>query len=143
MPNTLIDAGPLIALFDKRDKFHQPVLDFLAAYSGRLITTWPVITEVVYMLDFNQHAQGDFLTWLQRDALHIANLDKEHLTRLCELWQTYQDVPMDLADGSLLVIAELTGITDILTVDSDYFIYRIKGKRSLNNLLAPYIAEYL
>jgi len=141
MKSTLVDAGPLIALFDKRDRFHQPVLECLAAYSGTLITTWPVITEVVYMLDFNQSAQIDFLIWLQRDALRIANLDKEHINRLGELWQKYRDVPMDLADGSLLVIAELTGIRDILTIDSDYYIYRTKDQRYLNNLLEPYIAH--
>lgn len=141
MESTLIDAGPLIALFDKQDKFHQAVKNFLARYVGRLLTTWPVITETVYMLDFNQYAQRDFLLWLQRDALQIANLEKAHISRLLELWQKYRDVPMDLADGSLLVIAELTGIRDILTIDSDYYIYRTKDQRYLNNLLEPYIAH--
>ena len=46
---------------------------------------------------------------------------------------------MDLADSSLIVIAELTNITDIITIDSDYYIYKTKNKKSLNNILLPFL----
>ncbi|QTA92383.1 type II toxin-antitoxin system VapC family toxin [Desulfonema magnum] len=140
MKNTLIDAGPLIALFDKSDKFHDIVKKFLSDYFGSLITTWPVITETTHMLDFNVRVQIDFLKWLYKGAIRIASLRDEHLERLIELSEKYSDIPMDLADGSLLVVSELTGIKDIITIDSDYYIYRTKDKRALKNLLEPYIA---
>ena len=50
---------------------------------------------------------------------------------------------MDLADASLIVIAELTGINDIISIDNDYFIYRTKSKKALKNLLLPYIRDKL
>lgn len=53
----------------------------------------------------------------------------------------YSDIPMNLEDCSLIVIAELTGIYDILSIDSDYTIYRTKSKRQLNNLLKPYMKK--
>jgi len=135
----LIDAGPLIALFDKDDAYHESVKSFLAQYKGELITTWPVITETSHMLGFNIQVQIDFMTWLYRDSVQIINLGSEHLKRLIELFKKYSDVPIDLADGSLLVVSEMTGIRDIMTIDSDYFVYRLKDKRRLNNLLGPYL----
>lgn len=56
MKSIIVDAGPLISLFDKDDKYHLPVLNYFKNFTGRLITTWPVITEVTHLLSFNINA---------------------------------------------------------------------------------------
>jgi len=137
MQKALIDAGPIIALFDRDDKYHKHVKEFLFNYSDQLVSTWPVITEVSHMLDFNSEVQIDFLEWICREAIQLVNLETNHIGRLIELTKQYSNVPMDLADGSLLVVSELTGIKNILTIDSDYYIYRIQNKQYLTNLLEP------
>lgn len=139
MKNIIVDAGPLIALFDKDDKYHNSVIKFLKTFDGQLITSWPVITEVTHLLSFNVNVQIDFLEWLKREAVTIINLENIHLERIIQLSKKYSDVPMDLADSSLIVIAELTNITDIITIDSDYYIYRTKNKKSLNNILLSFL----
>ncbi len=139
MKNTLIDAGPLIALFDKDDKYNNAVIEFLKNYKGKLITTWPVITEVSHLLNFNVNVQIDFLKWLRREAINIINIENDYLERIIELTKKYSNVPMDLADSSLVVIAEMTGYRDIATIDSDYYIYRIKDKKFFNNVLSDYL----
>lgn len=139
MKNTLVDAGPLIALFDQDDKYHNSVIKFLKQFNGNLLTTWPVITEVAHLLSFNINVQIDFLEWLKREAVTIINLENEHLDRIIQLSKKYSDVPMDLADSSLIIIAELTGINDIISIDADYYIYRTKSKKYLNNLLLNFI----
>ena len=139
MKNIIVDAGPLIALFDKDDKYHNSVIKFLKKFDGQLITSWPVITEVTHLLSFNVNVQIDFLEWLKREAVTIINLENVHLERIIQLSKKYSDVPMDLADSSLIVIAELTNITDIITIDSDYYIYKTKNKKSLNNILLPFL----
>ena len=139
MKNIIVDAGPLIALFDKDDKYHNSVIKFLKTFDGQLITSWPVITEVTHLLSFNVNVQIDFLEWLKREAVTIVNLENIHLERIIQLSKKYSDVPMDLADSSLIVIAELTNITDIITIDSDYYIYKTKNKKSLNNILLPFL----
>ena len=139
MKNILVDAGPLIALFDQDDKYHNSVIKFLKQFNGNLITTWPVITEVSHLLSFNINVQIDFLEWLKREAVTIVNLENEHLDRIIQLSKKYSDVPMDLADSSLIVVAELTGINDIISIDADYYIYRTKSKKILNNLLLNHI----
>ncbi len=137
MQKALIDAGPIIALFDRDDKYHKHVKEFLFNYSDQLVSTWPVITEVSHMLDFNLEVQIDFLEWIRREAIQLVNLEINHIGRLIELTKQYSNIPMDLADGSLLVVSELTGIKNILTIDSDYYIYRTKNKQYLTNLLEP------
>ena len=47
MRKCLVDAGPLIALFDRDDQYHVSTVNFLKKFEGRLITSWPVITEVI------------------------------------------------------------------------------------------------
>ncbi len=69
----------------------------------------------------------------------IVNLENEHLDRIIQLSKKYSDIPMDLADSSLIVVAELTGINDIISIDADYYIYRTKRKKVLNNLLLNHI----
>jgi len=71
MKKCLIDAGPLIALFDASDNYHDSVKDFLKHFEGLLITTLPVITEVMHMLDFNIIVQLNFLKWIDRGGLEI------------------------------------------------------------------------
>jgi len=46
---------------------------------------------------------------------------------------------MDLADSSLLIVSEMLGIKVIMTIDSDYYIYRIKGNKALKNVLSDYL----
>ena len=139
MKNIIVDAGPLIALFDKDDKYHNSVIKFLKTFDGQLVTSWPVITEVTHLLSFNINVQIDFLEWLKREAVTIINFENIHLERIIQLSKKYSDVPMDLADSSLIVIAELTNITDIITIDSNYYIYKTKNKKSLNNILLPFL----
>lgn len=139
MKNILIDAGPLIALFDKDDKYHNIIIKFLKQFNGNLLTSWPVITETAHMLDFNINVQIDFLEWLKREAVRIINIEKDHLDRIIQLSKKYSNMPMDLADSSLIVIAEFTGVYDILSIDSDYYVYRTKSKKALNNVLSNFI----
>lgn len=134
MRNTLIDAGPLIALFNKKDKYHDKIKDFLESYKGILTSSWPVMTEVTHMLDFNVQAQIDFLTWVNIGGVMIENLDNEELSRIIELSKKYSDVPMDLADASLVVLAERFRIKEIIAIDSDYDIYRTIRKEMVQNI---------
>ena len=135
MRSTLIDAGPLIALFDKDDKYHKTVVDFLSKITTALFTTWPVMTETCHMLDFSVDAQLDFLEWASQGGLHIHDLGSADLERMIALTRKYQDRPMDLADASLVVTSEKLGIRQIISIDRDFDIYRRADKKQLENIL--------
>ncbi len=134
MRNTLIDAGPLIALFDRSDQYHLAAIRFMEDYRGYLWTTWPVITEASHMLDFSIKSQLALLTWLSRGGLQLFELDASHISRLITLTDKYDDVPMDLADASLIVLSEQKGIREIATIDGDFYIYRDIRNHYLQNV---------
>jgi len=134
MKSTLIDAGPIIALFNKNDKYHEKIKEFLKNYKGILLSTWPIVTEVSHMLDFNVQTQIDFLTWINLGGVVIENISIEDISRIIELSRKYSDVPMDLADSSLVVLSEKKNIKEIITIDSDYYIYRTINKAMIENI---------
>ncbi len=134
MKSTLIDAGPIIALFNKNDKYYKKITEFLKRYRGELISTWPVITEVSYMLGFSVQAQIDFLTWVHLGGIVVKTIEKKDIGRIIDLAEKYSDVPMDLADASLVVLAEKFNIKEIITIDSDYYIYRTIKKEMIENI---------
>ncbi|MBX2896535.1 MAG: PIN domain-containing protein [Cyclobacteriaceae bacterium] len=134
MKSTLIDAGPLIALFDKSDSYHTQAVSFIKSYKGTLFTTWPVITEASHLLNFSVKAQIALLEWINRGGLYLIEIESYHLVRLIELSEKFKDVPMDLADATLIVAAESNNIKEIATIDSDFYIYRDVRKRYLKNV---------
>mgnify|MGYP001560344386 CR=1 FL=1 len=137
----ITDAGPLIALFDKSDKYHQKAKRRLEEYRqdirGRLIATWPIVTEVTYILKEHVHlqAQLDFLKWIGLGGLEIFDLQRDHLSRIIELQKKYSSLPMDFADATLIIAAETLDITKVFSIDLDFSVYRILGKRQLENLM--------
>lgn len=135
MLKTIIDSGPLIALFDRSDKFHNKVLDFIKTYKGKLVTSWAVITEVSHMLDFNLQVQIDFLKWCEIGGIEVYDISQTEISNIRIMMEKYIDVPMDLADATLMYIANKENIKNIVSIDSDFDIYRTLKKQSLNNLL--------
>ena len=127
----------MIALFNRDDSYHAAMVDFLKSFRGRLFSTWPVLTEVTHMLDFNPLVQIDFLSWIADGAVTLINLEPPDMERIIELAKKYADLPMDLADGSLLAIAKREKITSIITIASDYYMYRMHNKKALKNLFRP------
>ncbi len=135
MPQVLVDSGPLIALFDRDDAHHQTILRFLMDFRGSLVTTWPVLTEVMYMLDFHPQVPVDFLRWVEDGGVTLFQLESLHVARMRELLEKYRDLPSDLADVSLLIASEVSGVDKILSIDSDFSVYRTIKGRHLQNVL--------
>jgi len=136
MKNVIVDAGPLIALFDKSDQYHTKVLNWLKHYQGKLITTWPVLTEVVHILDFNPNVPVDFLKWIHLGGVQIIDLHHADLQDMIEIFEKYRDLPSDLADVSLIFIASKMGVREIITIDNDFYVYKTPDGRYLENVLS-------
>jgi len=135
MENTvLVDAGPLIALFDKDDSYHKSIKRFLSANNFKFLTTIAVITETSHMLDFNVQTQIDFLKWINDKGIVIYEIQQKDIRRIIELSVKYSDIPMDFADATLVLASEQTGIRKIISVDSDFEIYRLPSKERIENI---------
>lgn len=76
------------------------------------------------MLDFSVDTQINFLKWIKRGALKVKQINIEDISRIINLSEKYSDVPMDFADASLIIVSELENIKEIISIDSDFYIYR-------------------
>ena len=130
----LIDAGPLIALFDSSERHHQSISAFLKEHPYRYISTIAVFTEVSHMLDFSYGAQRDFYEWIMYKGVIISDINQNDMPRLVELTAKYSDLPMDFADATLVITAEKAGIREIISLDKDFDVYRLPGKEKIHNI---------
>lgn len=137
MLNTvLIDTGPLIALFDRDDKYHTSIIEFIKNTNYRFISTTAVLTETMYMLDFNIAVQLNFLEWIMKEGVIIHEIKQSNIKRIIDLTKKYSDRPMDFADATLVIAAEERGIRQIISIDSDFDIYRLYNKMKIENIFA-------
>lgn len=137
MLNTvLIDTGPLIALFDRDDKYHTSIVEFIKNTNYRFISTTAVLTETMYMLDFNTAVQLNFLEWIMKEGIIIHEIKQSNIKRIIDLTKKYSDRPMDFADATLVIAAEERGIRQIISIDSDFDIYRLYNKMKIENIFA-------
>ena len=134
MQSILVDAGPLIALFRQREPRHRQVRHFLATSNSRLHSTWPVVTEVCHFL--NAAGKAAFLTWIKRGGLLVEPMSVVDLDALIALLSKYGDRDMDLADASLVWLADKSGIDEILTMDrKDFEVYRLSSGKPFRQVL--------
>ena len=130
----IVDTGAFVALLDKRDDFHVQAQNAFNKVTEPLISTYPVITEVCFML--NHAAKCNFLRGLSSGLFEVFQLQNQHVDRMIELIERYADLPMDFADASLVVLAEHLGHGKILTVDRrDFNIYRWRNTNLFENLM--------
>ena len=134
MRSVLVDAGPLVALADRSDKHHRRVTAFLRHFEDRLLTTWPVLAEACHFLP--ARIQVEFLRWADAGGVGVVELHESALAALVDWKEKYLDLPMDLADATLLWVAQQTGVLEILTIDlKDFSVYRLPNGKALRPVL--------
>jgi predicted nucleic acid-binding protein len=128
---TLTDAGPLIALIDADEPDHVRCRETLDELPFPLLTTWPAFTEAMHLLGRAAGWRAQQALWrlVSREDLLIDPLSPEATARAERLMETYADRPMDLTDATLVALAEERGLTCVFTLDSNFQIYRLRGRR--------------
>ncbi len=124
----LTDTGPIVAIIDAGDAEHAACMARLRTLlRGPLLTTWPCFTEAMYLLDNvgGYRFQDRLWNWRRNGRLILLDISDLEAVRMDALMGQYQNVPMDLADASLVAIAEHRNITRLFTIDTDYHIYQL------------------
>jgi len=126
----LTDAGPLIALIDRGERHHRVCVDCLAELTGPMLTTWPAFCEAMYLLGEAGGWVGQEVLWSLEANGDLEIAPPEDCQRMRALMHKYRDRPMDLADASLVVLAENRCLRDIFTLDhADFRIYRLHRRQ--------------
>lgn len=134
----IADTGFWLALANRKDHHHDRARKVLASLDEALVTTWPVVTETCYLLleRLGPLSEQRFLRSFASSAFDVFDLRREDAPRIADLMAVYADLPMDLADASLVVLAEHLGHGRILSTDQrDFHAYRWKQRRPFENLL--------
>jgi predicted nucleic acid-binding protein len=139
---SLTDTGPLFALADPKGQPEQ-YTRCAAALAGLplpLVTTWPCLAEALHL---TRRAGGWPMQQIVNelvitDTVRLHAPSPAETLRTLELMAQYQDRPMDLADASLIALAETRGDTRIFSVDSDFYVYRLADGRALEVAPGPY-----
>ena len=135
-----VDTGYFYALTDRRDAWHARALAATERLAGEaMVTTWPVLTEACHLLV--ARLGSEFATELMADVvdggIDVWSPPAEALARIPSLMRKYAALPMDLADASLLLLADHLGHGRILTTDErDFGAYRWKSRKPFKNVLA-------
>ena len=128
---TLCDTGPLVALLDRDDPHHTRCVAALQTLPAQpLLTTWPCLTEAMYLLSRagGLPAQDELWGYLA-DGLVVLHIpETTEWERIRALMRQYHDAPMDLADASLVAAAERFQLRRIFTLDRHFYAYRIDGQ---------------
>ncbi|MDZ4739893.1 MAG: PIN domain-containing protein [Alphaproteobacteria bacterium] len=127
----IVDTGPLVAFFDRSERHHRWAVAQIEELDGPLLVCESVLTEASYLLGRFPKAQDTLMALIGNGALSVAFHIREHLTELRKLLHKYRDTPMSLADACVVCMAELNERHAVLTLDSDFLVYRKHGKAPL------------
>jgi len=137
----LTDSGFWIALGSRTDRFHAAARAAAQRWAHEgFVTTWPVLTEVCHLLvsRVGMHQALEFMDAVAQGAVKVHPLDDNALSRASYLMRRYANLPMDLADASLVILAECLGEGRILSTDlRDFAGLRWKNNKPFTNLLLP------
>jgi predicted nucleic acid-binding protein len=131
MPAAIVDTGPLVAFFDRAERHHRWVAERIEELDAPLLVCEPVLAEAMYLLSRYSQAQDALFELLQNGSLSVAFRIEEHIDALRRLLRKYQDTPMSLADACIVRMAEIHERRAVLTLDSDFSVYRKQGRVSL------------
>jgi len=131
-PHGLIDTGAIVALLDASDPWHDACTAVIRETRLPLATTAAVMAEVFHFV--SEHKLADAWRSLRKGTITLAAILDGDLPDLERLMLKYADRPMDFADATLVRLAEREGLTTILTVDRDFEVYRIGGRKAFRVL---------
>jgi len=138
----IVDSGFWVALGNQKDKHHSHAIQALSQFEQFIfVVTWPIVTEASHLLQgrVGFQAQMMFLENIAQGGAEIFHIGETvHLDAMRILMQKYQSLPMDLADASLVILAESLGHGRILSTNQrDFNTYRWKNHKPFENLLLP------
>ena len=132
----IIDTGPLVAFFNGRDMYHEWIKRQWREIKPPLFTCEAVISEAVFLLSKYERAKNGLFELFRRGILTIPFSLFNHIDEVNRLIKKYSNIPMSLADGCLVRMSELYSKSNLLTLDTDFTIYR-KNRNQMIPLLHP------
>ena len=131
----ILDTGPLVAFLNRRDRFHAWAVAQLDEIEPPLLTCEPVLSEACFLLRHDPAGPAAVLDLVHDDLLRVGLHVPDEIVALRRLVRRYAELPISLADACLIRLAELNAGSVLLTLDSDFKIYRMHGRQVVPTLM--------
>jgi predicted nucleic acid-binding protein len=129
----LVDTGPLVAIFSPEDEHHDICIKTLPDLPGPLFSCWPVVTEAAWLFRGADQRVEEFLESVSGGLLELLPISSLEARSIAKVMRRFSDLPAQLADATLVYLAEREDIDTIFTLNRrDFSVYRIGGKRPFN-----------
>ncbi|MEH2157685.1 type II toxin-antitoxin system VapC family toxin [Nostoc sp.] len=132
--NIIIDTGPLVALINNQEQYHSWATKEVANLAYPFFTCEAVITEACFILQNFYRGEDTVMGLVSSGNIQISFRLSDEIRTVRELLKRYQNVPMSLADACLVRMSELINGSSVLTLDSDFRVYR-KNKNEMIDLI--------
>jgi predicted nucleic acid-binding protein len=136
MTSVIIDAGPLVALLNRRERHHTWASSILDTIEPPIFTCDPVLSEACFLLQDVSGGQDAVLELVSRGIVRSDFRVASEIDSIRILMKKFSDVPMSLADACLVRMSELDQQSVVLTLDSDFRIYR-RNRRQVVPTISP------
>lgn len=134
----LTDTGPIVAILSEADQHHERCVAELAGLRPPLLTCWPVVTEAQWLLRHDPQAVAALFRAFETGLLALLPVDESAMPWLAAFLRRYPKIEPDLADATIVYLAEREGIHTVFTLDQrDFSIYRHSRNRRLKLIPAP------
>jgi predicted nucleic acid-binding protein len=134
--SVVVDTGPIVAMLDADEANHDWVMSQVQRLRAPLVTCEAVLTEAAFLMSRAGVDSSIVPQLVTRGFVTIAKLFDDDAAQVVRLMVRYRNVPMSLTDACLVKLVERTPNATLFTLDSDFSIYRQKGRR-LIPLLSP------
>jgi predicted nucleic acid-binding protein len=135
----LLDTGPLVSLVRRRDDYHAWAASLVGSLTPPLLTCEPVIAEACYLVRELKDGGCTVLDLVAQGVLRIDFSIMEDIESLKTAMRKYEDIPMSLADACLVRMAEKAEGASVITLDSDFRIYRVRGRQVIPTIMPPHV----
>ncbi len=124
MRRPIVDSGPLLALLDRREAEHVEMVRLFGEIESPFYTCEAVVSELAFLLMRTGGQAHLPVAMVERGLLQVEPILPDDAPRARALMEQYADVPMSYADACLVCLSERHPASPILTLDSDFAIYR-------------------
>lgn len=133
----VMDTGPLVAMLNKRDQHHAWAMEIAARLPPPWQTCEAVLSEACFLTSALAGGSRIVLELVRRKLLSVELMVTQEAERIGKLMEQYSNRPMSLADACLVRLTELNDDCVVLTLDSDFRVYRRNGRQAIPVLMPP------
>ena len=127
-PTVIVDAGPIVAWLNRSDAHHAWARSHFERLRPPLLTCEAALAEAAFLVEYAGGDPAVVASLTAKGVFRPVPVLAEDAALVAQLMRRYRSVPMSLADACLVRLSEIASNALVFTLDSDFRIYRRRGR---------------